>query len=176
MHAEPLVPVAAAARAAGHTVAFFGGSRVVARLVARGFDAIVDPDGATEVPAEITPLVEPDMAHEERVMRERFAGEFAWQRAAPVNAIVTVGSDIDPATSGPQPDHVRVERYIPQAVGLLHCDVVVSHGGSGSTIGALAAGVPCVLLPMGADQPLNAARCEALGAGVALDVMRATPA
>jgi UDP:flavonoid glycosyltransferase YjiC (YdhE family) len=29
---------------------------------------------------------------------------------------------------------------------------------------------------MGADQPLNAARCTALGVGVALDVMRVTPA
>jgi UDP:flavonoid glycosyltransferase YjiC (YdhE family) len=32
-----------------------------------------------------------------------------------------------------------------------------------------------VLLPMGADQPLNAERCAALGVGRVLDVVRATP-
>jgi UDP:flavonoid glycosyltransferase YjiC (YdhE family) len=71
---------------------------------------------------------------------------------------------------------VRVERFVPQAAVLPHCDAAINHGGSGSTIGALAAGVPIVLLPMGADQPLNAERCVALRAGVALDVMRCTPA
>jgi UDP:flavonoid glycosyltransferase YjiC (YdhE family) len=43
-------------------------------------------------------------------------------------------------------------------------------------LGALAHGLPSVLLPMGADQPWNAARCEELGVAVVLDAMRATPA
>jgi UDP:flavonoid glycosyltransferase YjiC (YdhE family) len=46
---------------------------------------------------------------------------------------------------------------------------VVSHGGSGTVLGAIAHGAPQVLLPMGADQPFNAARCEALGVGRTLD-------
>ena len=33
-----------------------------------------------------------------------------------------------------------------------------------------------VLLPMGADQPFNALRCEALGVARSLDVITATPA
>ncbi len=36
--------------------------------------------------------------------------------------------------------------------------------------------LPLVLLPLGADQPANAERCESLGLGVTLDVVRATPA
>lgn len=36
-------------------------------------------------------------------------------------------------------------------------------------IGALAFGVPLLLLPMGADQPLNADRCQALGVARVLD-------
>src|SRR5207247_6503531 len=75
---------------------------------------------------------------------------------------------------GPQPDNVHIERYIPQSVLLPHCDLVVSHGGSGSVIGALAHGVPVIVLPMGADQILNARRCEHLGVGTVLDVVRAT--
>jgi UDP:flavonoid glycosyltransferase YjiC (YdhE family) len=77
-------------------------------------------------------------------------------RELDVNLLVTVGNDIDPAELGPQPAHVHVARYLPQAGVLPHCDLVVSHGGSGSVIGALAHGLPSVLVPLGADQPLNA--------------------
>jgi UDP:flavonoid glycosyltransferase YjiC (YdhE family) len=51
---------------------------------------------------------------------------------------------------------------------------VISHGGSGGVVGALAHGLPMVLLPLGADQPLNAARCEALGVAVVLDALTVT--
>ncbi len=91
-----------------------------------------------------------------------------------VNVVATVGWDIDPAELGPFPESVRLERYVPQSLILPECDAVVSHGGSGSVLGALAHGLPSVLLPMGADQPLNAARCEALGAGLVLDAVDAT--
>ena len=42
-------------------------------------------------------------------------------------------------------------------------------------LGALTHGLPMVLSPLGADQPLNAARCEALGVGRILDAVDATP-
>jgi UDP:flavonoid glycosyltransferase YjiC (YdhE family) len=51
----------------------------------------------------------------------------------------------------------------------------MSHAGSGSVIGALAQGLPMVLLPMGADQPHNAARCSELGVARVLGAVRATP-
>jgi MGT family glycosyltransferase len=91
------------------------------------------------------------------------------------NIIVTVGREIDPAELGPQPPNVLVERFIPQELLLPRCDLVVSHSGSGSVIGALAFGIPLVLLPMGADQPLNADRCEALGVARVLDPLTARP-
>ncbi len=56
------------------------------------------------------------------------------------NIIVTVGREIDPAELGDQPANVRVDRFIPQEALLPHCDVVVSHAGSGSVISALAFG------------------------------------
>ena len=96
-------------------------------------------------------------------------------RDLPAQVVVTVGRDIDPAELGPQPAHVRVERYVPQADVLPRASLVVSHGGSGSVLAALAHGVPLVLLPMGADQPYNAARCETLGVARSLDVIDATP-
>jgi UDP:flavonoid glycosyltransferase YjiC (YdhE family) len=97
-------------------------------------------------------------------------------RELPVDVVATVGDAIDPSTLGPQPEHIRVERFVAQATVLPRCRVVVSHGGSGTVVGALAHGVPQVLLPMGADQPNNAARCAALGVGVTLDALRCSPA
>ena len=92
----------------------------------------------------------------------------------PVNIVATVGPYIDPRELGPQPAHVYIERYIPQEGILPRCSLVVSHGGSGSVSGALAYGRPMVLIPMGADQPLNAARCIQLGLAQVLDPVAAT--
>ena len=77
-------------------------------------------------------------------------------REVPAQIVVTVGRERSPSELGPQPAHVRIERFVPQAEILPRCDAVVSHGGSGSVLGALAHGIPLVLLPIGADQPLNA--------------------
>ena len=93
-----------------------------------------------------------------------------------INVIATVGRDIDPQEFGPQPAHIHIERYIPQALVLPRCSLVISHGGSGSVLGALAHGLPSVLIPMGADQPHNASRCAALGVAQVLDAVEATPA
>jgi UDP:flavonoid glycosyltransferase YjiC (YdhE family) len=104
-----------------------------------------------------------------------FTRALAGLRALPLDVVVTVGPHIDPAELGPQPGTVHIEQFVPHADLLPRCGAVVCHGGSGSVIAALAHGVPLVLLPMGADQPDNADRCEALGVGIALDAMSATP-
>jgi UDP:flavonoid glycosyltransferase YjiC (YdhE family) len=93
----------------------------------------------------------------------------------PGSIVVTVGRDLEPGVLGPQPTNVHVHRFIPQSRVLPHCDLVVSHAGSGSVIGALTHGLPMVLLPMGADQPLNAARAEALEVAQVLDALEARP-
>lgn len=326
-HANPLVPIAGAVEAAGHTVAFAGSRSAAAALEAHGFRVFARPADTTTDPATITPLLEVDMEHEYRVLRNYYADRLAreradrvlklsaeWQpdlivcdevdfgsmiaaerlglphatvlvvaagsfvrpdvvadrldalrgehglppdpglampgrhlvlspippsfrdpayplppnalslrpdaveptgagvtpswlpppsekptvyftlgtvfnmesgdlfarvlsglRELPINVVVTVGRELDPESFGPQPDNVHIEGYIPQSALLPHCDLVVNHGGSGSVIGTLAHGVPMVVIPMGADQPLNAARCEQLGVGIALDAVQATP-
>lgn len=85
-HAEPLVPVAGAARAAGHTVAFAGSPAVAAELAARGFAVLPDPAATAEEPREITPLLRLSAEREDRVLREVFAGSLARRRAASVLA------------------------------------------------------------------------------------------
>lgn len=72
---------------------------------------------------------------------------------------------------GAVPKNVTVESWVPQAELLPYVDAVVHHGGSGTTLGALAVGVPQLVLPQGADQFANA---EALtGAGAALSILPA---
>jgi UDP:flavonoid glycosyltransferase YjiC (YdhE family) len=91
------------------------------------------------------------------------------------DVLLTVGRELDPAGFGVQPPHVRVERFLAQAEVLPTADLVVSHGGSGSLAAALAHGLPSVLVPLGADQPHNAARGEELGLATALCAATATP-
>jgi MGT family glycosyltransferase len=91
------------------------------------------------------------------------------------DVLVTVGQHIDPADFGVQPDHVRMERFVPQEQVLRDSDLVISHGGSGSLMGALAHGLPSVLLPLGADQPHNAQRAVELGIARVLDAATASP-
>jgi UDP:flavonoid glycosyltransferase YjiC (YdhE family) len=87
----------------------------------------------------------------------------------PIRLLVTVGEVADPAALGPLPANVRAERWIPQAEVLPQADAVVGHGGFGTTLGTLLAGVPQVVVPLFADQPHNARRVAALGAGLAAD-------
>lgn len=94
----------------------------------------------------------------------RFALEAVQGLAARV--LCTLGRDLDPGGLGPVGDHVRLEAWVPQARVLEHAAVVVCHGGSGTTFGALAAGVPLVFVPFFADQPANARRCAGAGAGL----------
>jgi UDP:flavonoid glycosyltransferase YjiC (YdhE family) len=89
-------------------------------------------------------------------------------RDEPLNVVVTVGPNRDPDELGPQPANVHVERYVPQSLLLPHCDAVVAHGGSGTTLAALAHGLPLLLLPQGANQFWNAERCAGLGVCVRL--------
>jgi UDP:flavonoid glycosyltransferase YjiC (YdhE family) len=94
-----------------------------------------------------------------------FAAILAGLRDEPVNLIAALGPGLDPARFGPQPAHVHLARYVPLHDLLPHADLVVAHGGFGTTLAALDHGLPLVLLPVAADMPDNARRCAALGAG-----------
>jgi UDP:flavonoid glycosyltransferase YjiC (YdhE family) len=90
----------------------------------------------------------------------------------PVRVLLTVGRDLDLDALPDAPDNVRVERWVPQQDVLGHTAAAVVHGGSGSTLGAIAAGVPLVVVPLFADQPQNARRVAEVGAGLAVEPNR----
>ncbi len=72
------------------------------------------------------------------------------------------------ADFGELPGNVRVRPWVAQAELLGQVDLVVHHGGSGTTLGALAAGLPQLVLPQGADQFANADALVAAGAALRL--------
>jgi UDP:flavonoid glycosyltransferase YjiC (YdhE family) len=283
-HFEPLVPVAEAARTAGHEVAFTCAAGMVPAVARRGFAVTPTVPGETAYPPARRPLVPADAEHELQVLRDYYGGRLKRSRAAGIAdrceqwrpdllvcdeadfgcaeaaarhglllavvhvgapdfvpddlaigadlvlspfpaayrpggarrfrahdaapatggelyftlgtifplecgdlftrvlagldglpVTVSVGPHLDPAELGPQPPGVRVERHVDQAELLPRCRLMISHGGSGSVLAALAHGLPSVLLPIGADQPWNARRCQELGVARVLDPVHATP-
>ena len=67
-------------------------------------------------------------------------------------------------------------RFVPQALVMRHVDAVVCHAGSGTMLGALAAGRPLVALPIGADQFANAEQIVRSRVGLAVPPESRTPA
>ncbi|XVV01187.1 glycosyltransferase [Actinosynnema sp. CA-248983] len=84
-----------------------------------------------------------------------------------VRALVTVGAAGDTTLS--TVDHVRVETFVPQQDVMPHVAAAIGHGGFGTTMNALAAGVPQVVVPLfSMDQFLNADAVTRSGAGAAV--------
>jgi UDP:flavonoid glycosyltransferase YjiC (YdhE family) len=132
------------------------------------FDGTGPSVGSWEPPGSLKPLVYLTFG---TVERDRGPLQRAIEAIAAtgVRLLVTVGPTRDPATFGPQPEDVRIERHVPQSAVLPRAAAVVSHAGSGTVLAALSHGLPLVCLPQAADQFLNAEACRRAGAGVSLD-------
>ncbi len=92
----------------------------------------------------------------------------------PGSVIVTT-SALDPERFTAPHDRVRITRTLPHAAVIPEVDVVVTHGGMGTTQRALAAGVPVCVVPWGRDQSESARRAEVSGAGTMLPKAKLTP-
>jgi UDP:flavonoid glycosyltransferase YjiC (YdhE family) len=83
--------------------------------------------------------------------------------------LLTVGEAVDIDRLGPVHENTHVEAWVPQAEVLAEAALVVAQGGSGTTFDTLAAGVPLVLVPLFADQLVNAERVAAAGAALVVE-------
>lgn len=91
-----------------------------------------------------------------------------------VNLIVAAGPDADAALLEGYGSHVLIEPMVPLASVLARCRAVASQGGSGVMLGALAHGLPQLMLPQGADQFRNAGICTRTGAALSIAPADAT--
>jgi MGT family glycosyltransferase len=82
----------------------------------------------------------------------------------PVRVLLTTGPVAPDALRAPA--NAAVVAFAPHPAVLPQASLLISHGGHGGVAAALAHGVPLLCIPgPGADQPVIAARVEALGAG-----------
>jgi UDP:flavonoid glycosyltransferase YjiC (YdhE family) len=95
---------------------------------------------------------------------EKFAPLLAGLAELDLDVVVTVSNLNDPAALGNSRANVHIEQWLPLAPLLPRCAAVLCHAGTGTTLAALAAGLPLVLAPQGADQFDNARACERAGA------------
>lgn len=92
------------------------------------------------------------------------------------DVLVTTGGGVSSDELGPLPANVTVEEYVPQAHVVERADLVVCHGGSGTVLASLGAGVPVVVMPQGADQLINALWWARSGAATVLHPSELDPA
>lgn len=83
---------------------------------------------------------------------------------------VLATGDGDLSELGELPDNVRPGGWLPLGSLLPTCSAIVHHGGSGTTLTALDAGVPQLVLPGGADRHINALAVRQRGVGVIADL------
>ncbi|MGH4028208.1 macrolide family glycosyltransferase [Actinomycetota bacterium Odt1-20B] len=91
------------------------------------------------------------------------------------HVVLQIGKHVTAAELGDTlPANVEVHSWVPQLAVLQQADAFVTHAGMGSAGEGLAAGVPMIAVPQGAEQPVNADRLVELGVGRRLDTGEAT--
>ena len=117
-------------------------------------------------------LVAPSTAQdpEHRMLRAALAG----LADAPVRVIATTNRREPPEPIDVPGNAVLVD-WLSYAKTMAHCDVVVSHGGHGTLMRAVASGCVSVVCPATGDMMENAARMDWAGLGVRLPRRLVTP-
>ncbi|XP_077470472.1 UDP-glucuronosyltransferase 1A1-like isoform X2 [Stigmatopora argus] len=74
------------------------------------------------------------------------------------------------------PENIKMMSWVPQNDLLAHpgARAFITHAGSHGLFEAICHAIPMVMLPLGGDQPDNAARLEDRGGGVVLDILSVT--
>jgi UDP:flavonoid glycosyltransferase YjiC (YdhE family) len=88
---------------------------------------------------------------------------------APVHVVVTTGPAVDLSDLS-TPANAQVHTFLPHDEVMATCSAVIEHGGHSTTMRALAAGLPLVVIPIHPmlDQPMVGKVVEASGAGVSI--------
>ena len=90
-------------------------------------------------------------------------------RDEPVDVIISAGKEFEAKRLKNIPSNVHIYFSVPQIEVLRMADVFITHGGMNSISEALVHGVPMIVIPFMADQPVNARQIENLGLGKRMD-------
>lgn len=78
--------------------------------------------------------------------------------------------DVDLSDYGELPPNVRQVGWVPLTVLLESCAAIVHHGGGSTTLTALEAGIPQLIVPTHGDQPINGDAVQDRGIGLTASV------
>ncbi|MFP3414939.1 glycosyltransferase [Bacillus sp. SIMBA_074] len=88
--------------------------------------------------------------------------------------VMSIGNKTEISDLGNIPKNFIVKNYVPQTELLKYTKLFITHGGMNSTHEGIYNGVPIVVIPQSADQPVIAKQVESLGAGVKLQMQGLT--
>ncbi|WP_237980315.1 macrolide family glycosyltransferase [Bacillus thuringiensis] len=88
--------------------------------------------------------------------------------------VMSIGNKTKISDLGNIPKNFIVKNYVPQTKLLTYTKLFITHGGMNSTHEGLYNGIPLIVIPQSADQPVIAKQVENLGAGVKLSMKELT--
>ncbi len=88
--------------------------------------------------------------------------------------VMSIGEKAQIADLGEIPKNFIVKNYVPQTEVLKYTKLFITHGGMNSTHEGLYYGVPLIVIPQSADQPIIAGQVANIGAGIKLQMQGLT--
>ncbi len=88
--------------------------------------------------------------------------------------VMSIGNKTNISDLGEIPKNFIVKNYVPQTKLLAYTKLFITHGGMNSTHEGLYNGIPLIVIPQSADQPVIAKQVENLGAGIKLSMKELT--
>lgn len=88
--------------------------------------------------------------------------------------VMSIGEKAQISDLGEIPKNFIVKNYVPQTEVLKHTKLFITHGGMNSTSEGLYYGVPLIVIPQSADQPIIARQVAKIGAGIKLQMQNLT--
>ncbi|MFM9277621.1 macrolide family glycosyltransferase [Paenibacillus jiagnxiensis] len=88
--------------------------------------------------------------------------------------VMSIGNKAQVSDLGEIPENFIVKNYVPQTEVLQYAKLFITHGGMNSAHEGLYCGVPLIVIPLSADQPIIAEQVANIGAGMKLQMQSLT--